>query len=87
MIGKEKCKIGASIMGRRRSLPAINVATLEKLQQQHPAKGIENYLCSTDFNPDVANSVDGITRISKKQTEKGLIYICRSLRKEHDCSL
>ena len=42
----------------------INVATFEKLQRQHPAEYIGNYLCSAEFNPDVANSVDEITRKS-----------------------
>ena len=40
-------------MTRRRSLSTINEGTLEKLQQQHPAQEMQNYLCLTDFNSDV----------------------------------
>ena len=61
-------------MSRKRSLPSINVATFEKLQQEDPAQSIENYLCSVDSNLDVGISFNGITRKSKKQVEKGLTY-------------
>ena len=61
-------------MARRRSLPAVNIPILERLQQQHPAQGIENYLCSIDFNPEVGDYFDVITKRSRKQTEKGLAY-------------
>lgn len=64
VICKEKWKIGVDVTARKRSLPAINVATFEKLKRQHPAEDIGNYLCSTDFNPDVANSFYEITRKS-----------------------
>ena len=39
-----------------------------------PAQGIENYLCSIDFNQAVGNSFDAITKRSRKQAEKGLAY-------------
>ena len=64
-------------MARRRSLPAVNITTLERLQQQDLAQGIENFLCSIDSNPEVwfrMESFDGITKRSRKQTEKGLAY-------------
>ena len=61
-------------MARGRSLPAVNIPTLERLQQQDPAQGIENFLCSIDSNPEVGNSFDEITKKSRKQTEKGLAY-------------
>ena len=73
-IAGEKCKTGVDKMSRKRSLPSINVATFEKLQQEDPAQSIENYLCSVDSNLDVGISFNGITRKSKKQVEKGLTY-------------
>ena len=61
-------------MARRRSLPAVNIPTLERLQQEDPAQGIESFLCSIDSNPEVGNIFDGITKRSRKQTEKGSAY-------------
>ena len=73
-IDEDKSKTGTGNMARRRSLPALNIPTHERLQEQDLAQGIENFLCSIDSNPEVGNSFDGITRISRKQTEKGLAY-------------
>ena len=74
-IAQEKPETGTGNMATtRRSLPAVNIPTLQRLQQQDPAQGIENFLCSIDSNPEVGNSFDGITKISRKQTEKGLAY-------------
>ena len=73
-IAEEKSETGTGNVARRRSLPAINIPTLKRLQQQDPAQGIENFLCSMDSNPEVGNSFDGITKRSRKQTEKGLAY-------------
>ena len=61
-------------MARKESLPSINVATLEKLQQQDPTQSIENCLCCVDSNLGVSISFNEITRRSKKQVEKGLTY-------------
>ena len=71
-IAEEKSETGTGNMARRRSLPAVNIPTLERLQQQDQAQGIENFLCSIDSHPEVGNSFDGITQRSRKQTEKGL---------------
>ena len=49
-------------MARKGSLPSINVATLEKLQQQDPTQSIENCLCSIDSNLGVSISFNEITR-------------------------
>ena len=73
-IAEEKSETGTGDMARRRSLPAVNISTLERLQQQDPALGVENFLCSIDSNPEVGNSFDGITKRSRKQTKKGLAY-------------
>ena len=73
-IAEEKYKTGAGNMARKRSLSAINVATLEKLQQQDPAQGIEIYLSCAGSNTEVGNSFDGIIRKSRKQTERVLAY-------------
>ena len=73
-IDEDKSKTGTGNMARRRSLPALNIPTLERLQQQDPAQGIENFLCSIDSNPEVGNFFDGVTKRSRKQTEKGLAY-------------
>ena len=42
-IAEEKSESGTGNMARRRSLPAVNIPTLERLQQQDPAKGVENF--------------------------------------------
>ena len=73
-IAGEKPETGTGNMARRRSLPAVNILTLERLQQQDIAQGIENFLFSIDSNPEVGHSFDGITKRSRKQTEKGLAY-------------
>ena len=73
-IAEEKSETGTGNMARRRSLPAVNILTLERLQQQDPAQGIENFLFSIDSNPEVGHSFDRITKRSRKQTEKGLAY-------------
>ena len=73
-IAEEKSETGTGDMARRRSLPAVNISTLERLQQQDLAQGIENFLCSIDSNPEVGNSFDAITKRSRKQTKKGLAY-------------
>ena len=59
-------------MASRRSLPAVNISTLERLEQQHPPPGIENFLFSIDSHPEVGNSFDEMTKRSRKQIEKGL---------------
>lgn len=64
VICKEKCKNVVDVTEKKDHCQLINVATFEKLQRQHPAEYIGNYLCSAEFNPDVANSVDEITRKS-----------------------
>ena len=56
------------------SSSSITIPTLERLEKQDPAKDIENFLCSIDSNPEVSNSFDRITKISRKETEKGLAY-------------
>ena len=61
-------------MARRRSLLAVNIPTLERLQKQDPVQGIEYILCSIDSNLEVGNSFDRITKRSRKQIEKGLTY-------------
>ena len=66
-------------MTRRRLLPAVNIPTLERLQKQDPVQGIGNILCSIDSNLKVGNSSDGITKRSRKQTEKGFAYILQVL--------
>ena len=73
-IAEEKSETGTGNMARRRSLPAVNILTLERLRQQNPAQGIENFLFFIDSNPEVGHSFDGITKRSRKQTEKGLAY-------------
>ena len=73
-VAEEKSETGTGNMARRRSLPAVNILTLERLQQQDPAQGIENFLFSIDSNPEVGHSFDRITKRSRKQTEKGLAY-------------
>ena len=60
-IAEEKYETSSGNMGKRRSLPAANVPTLERLQNKDPTQGIENYLCSIYSNPEVGNSFDGIT--------------------------
>ena len=42
-ITEEKSETGTGNVARRRSLPAVNIPTLERLQQQDPAKGVENF--------------------------------------------
>ena len=71
-VAEKKSETGAGNMVRRKSLLAVNIPTLERLQQQDLRQGIENLLCSINSNPEVGNSFDGITKRSKKQTEKGL---------------
>ena len=78
-IAEEKYKTGAGNMARKRPLSAINVVTLEKLQQQDPAQGIEIYLCCAGSNMKVGNSFDGIIRKSRKQTERVLAYSLQAL--------
>ena len=73
-IAEEKYETSTDNMARRRSLPAVNIPTLERLQKQDPVQGIENILCSIDSNLEVGNSFDGITKRSRKQAEKGLAY-------------
>ena len=64
VIAEEKCKIGTGNMSRR-SVPAVNIPTLERLQQD-PAKGIENFLYSSDSYLEAGNSFDGITKRNSK---------------------
>ena len=67
-------------MARRRSLPAVNIPTLERLQQEDPAQGIESFLCFIDSTPEVGHTFDGkFTKRSRKQTEKGMAYILQVL--------
>ena len=73
-IDEDKSKTGTGNMARRRSLPALNIPTHERLQEQDLAQGIENFLCSIDSNPEVGNFFDGVTKRSRRQTEKGLAY-------------
>ena len=73
-IAEEKYETSTGHMARRRSLPAANIATLERLGQKDWAQGIENVLCYINSNPKVGNSFDGITKRGKNQTEKGLAY-------------
>ena len=74
-IAEKKYETGTGNMKRRRLLPAVNIPTLERLQKQDPVQGIGNILCSIDSNLEVGNSSDGITKRSRKQTEKGFAYI------------
>ena len=73
VIAEENYKTGTGNISRR-SLPAVNIPTLERLQQQDPAQGIENFLYFSNSYLEVGNSFDGITKRSSKQTEKGLAY-------------
>ena len=81
---EEKHETDTGNMARRRSLPAVNIPTYETLPQQDPAQGIENFLCSIDSNPEVGNSFDGITKRSRKQTEKGLAYRLQALSEKRE---
>ena len=54
-LNPEKIEIWFNIYILKRWLPAVNVATLERLQQQDPAPGKENFICSIDSNPEVGN--------------------------------
>ena len=65
-IAEEKSETGTGNMARRRLLPAVNIPTLERLQQQDPAQGIDNFLSSIDSNLEVSNSFDGITKRGRK---------------------
>ena len=49
-IAVEKYETGTGNMSRRRLRPAVNISTLESLQKQDPAQGIENVLCSINSN-------------------------------------
>ena len=71
-IAEEKNEFCTGNMARRRLLPAINLPTLQRLQQQDPAHGIKDCLCSANFNLKVGNSLDESTKRSTKQTEKGM---------------
>ena len=73
VIAEENYKTGTGNISRR-SLPAVNIPTLERLQQQDPAQGIENFLYFSNSYLEVGNSFDGITKRSSKQTEKSLAY-------------
>ena len=73
-IAEEKSESGTGNMARRRSLPAVNIPTLERLQQQDPAKGIDNFLCSINSNPEVGSCFDGISKRSRKQAEEAIAY-------------
>ena len=73
VIAEEKYKTDTGNMSRR-SLPAVNIPKLERLQQQDPAQGIENFLYFINSYLEVGNSFDGTTKRSSKQTEKGLAY-------------
>ena len=70
-IAEEKYETGTGDMVRKRSLLAVNIPTLERLQQQDPAQDVENFINS---NRQVGNFFDGITRRSRKQTEKDVAY-------------
>ena len=88
-IPEEKSEVGTDNMARRRSLPAVNIPALERLQQQDPAEGIENFLCSIDSNPEVGNSFDKITKYqvgSKQKKVWPIVYRFFSI-KEKGCSL
>ena len=52
-IAEEKYETGTGNMARRRSLLAVDISTLQRLQQQDLAQGIENFLCAIDSNPEV----------------------------------
>ena len=73
-IAEEKCETGTGDMVRKRSLLAVNIQTLERLQQQDPAQGIENFLYFINSNPQVGNFFDGITKRCREQTEKDVAY-------------
>ena len=73
-IAEKKSETDTGNMAWRRSLTAVNIPALERLQQQDPAQDIENFLCFIDSNPEVGNSFDRITKRSRKETEKGLAY-------------
>ena len=73
-IAEEKYQTDTGNMARRRSLLAVNIPTLERLQKQDPVQGIENILCSTDSNLEVGKFFDRITKRSRKQIEKDLTY-------------
>ena len=64
VIAEENYKTGTGNISRR-SLPAVNIPTLERLQQD-PAKGIENFLYSSDSYLEAGNSFDGITKRNSK---------------------
>ena len=64
VIAEENYKTGTGNISRR-SVPAVNIPTLERLQQD-PAKGIENFLYSSDSYLEAGNSFDGITKRNSK---------------------
>ena len=87
-IAEEKSETGTGNMARRRSLPAVNITTLERLQQQDLAQGIENFLCSIDSNPEVGNSLMELPKEVGSKQKRVWPMVCRFfLRKEKDCSL
>ena len=81
-IAEEKYKTGTGNMERRKSLPAVSLPALKRLQQQYPAQGIGNFLCFIDSYSKVSNSFHGITKRSSKQTDKCLVYNLKVLFKK-----
>ena len=59
---KKKNEHDTDNIAGRRSLPAVNVATFERSQQQDPAQGIENNLYPIYSVLEVGNSFDVITK-------------------------
>ena len=69
-IAEEKYETGTGSMARRRSLLAVDISTLQRLQQQDLAQGIETFLCAIDSNLEVGNSFDGITKRSRSKQNR-----------------
>ena len=87
-ITEEKYETGTGNMARRRSLLAVNISKIQRLQQQDLAQGIENFLCAIDSNPEVGNSFDGITKRRRSKQKRVWPIVCRFFsRKEKDFSL
>ena len=76
VIAEENYKTGTGNISRR-SLPAVNIPTLERLQQQDPAQGIENFLYFSNSYLEVGNSFDGITKRVKVVSKQKRVWPTR----------
>ena len=87
-IAEEKSETGTGDMARRRSLPAVNISTLERLQQQDLAQGIEiSYVPSIQIRKLVTPLMQLPKEVGSKQ-KRAWPTVCRFFsRKEKDCFL